>query len=435
MFIIGHTRFSVYSFEGETGAGLAAAQTADEEEYRRWLYDPERMAARTEIFTEEVLPQLARGIRDRDNIFHVVSYSSNLPAPYREALKEAESRYEFLRLNVQNSRAPAQLPPHDIVRSLLPWEPGQRVKFGAYRLDDDDLLAVDYFDRVLGYMKAARPGWKISFGYGFTGIRSDGKYFYLREDYSNFPSAGLMAVCVLNPAGRIIGDGRHGSHTKSNRYAPVITDSRHPAFFRGRNPTQDSLVDAHDKKDFLRRMHERLKHHSPVSRHVVLESFPALRGKLHTGLFNGKERVNLLPEPQVISSEGLTFPCAHPQAFTLAIDTKEKRDAHELAVLLAFEDEDGKSPDPRAWSRALEFQGIRHSRTLGFWVPVPHDEKGPHSHVTVQCPEGLRVAEVTLVVRRRPLTLTKFQSFPRLSSRASSRRWARLAHGAEPEQG
>ncbi|WP_460682081.1 glycosyltransferase [Nesterenkonia populi] len=77
MQIIGHTRFSVYSYGGSGTAGLNATQTT-EEEYLAWLYDEERLAARTETFIEEVLPQLERSIDGRGGISHVASYSSSL---------------------------------------------------------------------------------------------------------------------------------------------------------------------------------------------------------------------------------------------------------------------------------------------------------------------------------------------------------------------
>ncbi|PWD50874.1 hypothetical protein C8046_09635 [Serinibacter arcticus] len=197
MLFVGHTRFSL--LQPDSGAWRASngSRFSSHEDYRDYLFDPRRLGERTQIFVGEVLPQLAEGVRSH-RVRHVVSYPVDLPEPFRSELEAAAERYPFVVLDRQGpdgwSRSPM-----DVARSELAADGGM---FGFYRLDDDDLLTADYFDRMAAYVTEANTGFMVSFGAGITGLRTAEGYFNLRR--CHYP---MLAIGLLGCAGCIRGVG------------------------------------------------------------------------------------------------------------------------------------------------------------------------------------------------------------------------------------
>lgn len=158
---IGYTRFSVHQYESGSFKATSAAGGFSEAEYTDWLYAPDRLDTRTAIFIEESLPQLEQASQKFD-LVHIVAISPSLPEKYKTALQQARTRYPFLRIHETKQRAAPSHPNLQLVKTMLTKRGLAGQVFGMYRLDDDDLLPIDYFDRMTQYVTDEHVGYRVS---------------------------------------------------------------------------------------------------------------------------------------------------------------------------------------------------------------------------------------------------------------------------------
>jgi hypothetical protein len=249
---VGYTRFSI--FTPGSGAWVASnnSRFKTEDEYRDYLFSDERLATRARIFTELSIPALAKASRGYD-YYHVVTYNDFLPAKYREALEEAALRYPFLILD-KIVDGVGTMNAHRLLRRL--YEPGGRERgeaFGLFRLDDDDLLASNYFTQMAAYVRPDMVGFQVSLGRGVTALHSAGGFTNFREAYAPMNSMGLMSVGQVDDAGLLVLPA-DASHNRSDRTNPVVLDSRELSWLWVRHNTQDTTLTFGDEDRTLLEM-------------------------------------------------------------------------------------------------------------------------------------------------------------------------------------
>lgn len=278
MFFVGHTRFSLYlPTSGAWGATRRAISTAD---YRNYLFSENRLQPRAEMFLERSLPQIDLAIRGH-SVKHIVSFSDVLPGAYKDMLIDASQVYPWLVLDeyvdgqgVYNADrvASGMMRDHGCTKGI----------FGRYRLDDDDLLPVDYFDRMAAHMHEATVGMYVSFGMGFTAIQSGDRFWQARKVLQRMFSAGLLGVCRLNSDSSITRPLNYLSHHLADERSPVIVDSRSPGFFWNRSTLQDTNFSlSHVGVDRLNGELARLPEISSVEE--VVRLFPVLTDLIELG--------------------------------------------------------------------------------------------------------------------------------------------------------
>lgn len=282
MLFVGHTRFSV--FQPRSGAWKATNGTRfkTEEEYRSYLFSDERLANRADIFLNFSLPQVAKAAEGR-NVVHLVSYSHYLPEKYELRLIEAAKKYSFVVLD-KVSPSGEQLTTEDIARDELfskfssdPYQP-----FGVYRLDDDDLLPIDYFERHEKYVKEPFVGMQVSLGTGITAIYADGKFVNARRCYHPMLAIGFMSIQRFAEAG-LVRPKTNVSHNMSDRYFPVVLDSSGLGFLWTRQVEQDTSLGlaSSDREGILTSIRNHINVHPPIDQSDNFEKyFPLLGGKL-----------------------------------------------------------------------------------------------------------------------------------------------------------
>ncbi|GAB3845802.1 hypothetical protein GCM10028800_10670 [Nesterenkonia populi] len=340
-------------------------------------------------------------------------------------MKEAARHFEFFHLNLQDQAVGAYAPAA-VSRELLGWRPGRRVRFGSYRLDDDDLLAVDYFDRMFEYLETAKVGWKVSFGAGYTAVRSGGAYYNVRHERTRFPSAGLMGVCELTEKGEILGLGDDGPHRRSDWYKPVITDSTAPAFFRGRNRSQDSLLSGRTPKPFLTRILIRLRAKERASQAEVLNRtgilgdsglsrFPTLADRIHIDVGAQTESISLIEAPVVANRSRQRFPVPFPEGYMLSVQPNGEVSRNQLYVTAKFHTKGGSVVRDDRYESQMRPQGFQYHAKYGYWTPVPEDAWDSLSFFAVKAPDGASLASVGLVSPSVPTEVAKFEASPLLS--------------------
>ena len=233
---VGQTRFSI--FNPGSGAWKSSSKTDSnaEDDFAEYLYSDSRLAPRAEIFFNHSLPMLA-GAAERHRLLHIVSYSSNLPEKYRNQLESAALAHPFILLDEKEPGEQAsswmELVPPDL-------EVGDIV--GAYRLDDDDLLANDFFDRMSQYLDPAFAGMWVSFANGYTAVLSDGVVVNPRQLTWPKIAIGLTGIYRKDRGQTFSGPSLRGGHNRVDQNSPVILDSREPSFLWLRSTGQDSLV-------------------------------------------------------------------------------------------------------------------------------------------------------------------------------------------------
>ncbi|GAB3843643.1 glycosyltransferase [Nesterenkonia populi] len=306
---IGHTRFSVHQYESGSFVATRKEGGFSRDEYTAWLYDDERLSTRTAIFLEESLPQLAEAAQGNE-LLHIVAISPSLPEKYKSALEQARAQYKFLRIHETKMRAAPSQPNLRLVKKMLTKRGMEGKVFGMYRVDDDDLLPIDYFERMGPYVTDEHVGYRVSLPRGIGAVRAQDGYILPWSFYEAKSSAGFLTVHRFSPDGqKIYGlEARHHlkGHHKADRNFPVILDARAPGFFRARHRTQDSTLSSSSGPFFTRVTDQALGKPS-VSLDEIKKAFPCAASRIFASASELAASANLLAVPATIDTNPLTF--------------------------------------------------------------------------------------------------------------------------------
>lgn len=277
---IGRTRFSLYS--PNSGAWVASnGSRLSEPEYLDYLYSPQRMDPRCEIFFNITLPMLA--IASEGLLFrHIVSYSAIMPTQYQAQLEEAAARFPFLvldRVDAGADGADVARLARDIMRAAgLP----ATTVFGSMRLDDDDALSADYFEQMAPYVTQAHVGFVVSLGRGVTALYEDGQLYYARDAVFPLHSKGHLSVCRFDGSGDLQAP-LSAPHNWADRFNPVILDSREFSHLWVRSVTQDTALYQHGRGEGAQLARIRVDMDQYPALSVPVDAvFPVLAGKIYT---------------------------------------------------------------------------------------------------------------------------------------------------------
>lgn len=235
MNFLGHTRFSIYDPQSPSWRLSRKYKGKDLASYRADLFSDARLQTRADIFIKHSLPVIDAAKGDH-RLIHIVNYSPELPERYQKKLKAAEEKYDWLILDEQTgSRKSLDL--DTFAKSN--FENG--TVYAEYRLDDDDLLSVNYFDLLANYLRPDLVGYVVSLGLGVEAYYQDGIFYSPRIEHRPKIAIGLARICEVTPRG--IRGPKRVSHTSSDLWNPLIVDSREPAFLHTFHLEQDSSVD------------------------------------------------------------------------------------------------------------------------------------------------------------------------------------------------
>lgn len=247
------TRFSVFEPSSPQWNLSKDSKTQEDlESYKKLLFNENRLNIRMHIFKDLSLP-LINQMSGKHHIIHIVHYSSSLPIKYKNSLLELSKKYSFIRLLETDYETKGIK--NDSVNGIMQNEllkinsSTDRLYFGYAMLDDDDLLSVDFLDRMSRYIKPSLVGMWVSFGRGITGYYDveKKKLSNIRESYLPKINIGFMGVCQFDIKNKVVTLPKHGNHMKKDMYAPVVLDSREISYLWIRHNFQDTLE---DKTDF-----------------------------------------------------------------------------------------------------------------------------------------------------------------------------------------
>lgn len=272
---IGQTRFSLFLPGSSAWKATSKDNHRDLNSYREYLYSDDRMQLRSRIFFDHSIPLLARASKNH-RIRHIVSYSKSLPYVYRSQLENAAKEFGFLVLDER----PDGVGPSDW-RELLDFEVGLEDLVGVYRLDDDDLLSDDYFDRARKYLNQPFVGMRLSFGRVAQVLYSEGKFSLPRDSRHPMNAIGLMDI------GQKISTFEYelpkvASHNRSDTVGPVILESSSISSLWIRSGLQDtSIGKSPDQRE--RQIRDKLIALPTVSKSVFTSKFPTLVNEVNFG--------------------------------------------------------------------------------------------------------------------------------------------------------
>ena len=186
---------------------------------------------------------------------HVVHISETLPLKYKTALKEAERKFDFLRIEEVDRFVAPSSPSKKMIRTIVNERNPDQGIFGIYRLDDDDVLPVDFFSRMAPYIDPEHVGWRVSFPNSMSAVR--GRSTYHRPWFKYFPkaAAGLLSIHQLTSEANILGlqtKAPKKGHLNLDTLFPTVLDARGPGFFQARHESQDSTLTSVPEPFFTR---------------------------------------------------------------------------------------------------------------------------------------------------------------------------------------
>lgn len=380
---IGTTRFSLFQ-PGSNAWNLTKRATDNSgPSLEDLLYAPERIEPRLDIFINLSLPLIASAASEH-LIKHTVLYSDEMPSKYKSQLEDAAQEYEFLVLNkhVDGKPDPRIPGPHMSAKKHF----GDNATYGIYRLDDDDLLAVNFFNEASRYLNPEFAGMRLSFASGVTGLYEDGKFSYLKATYHPMIAIGLMSICHRVDAHTIV-QPADAPHILSDRYDPVVVDARQPMFFWTRHADQDTdFGTGVSKKAAREKILKELNARTSVDdTDEVSKLFPTIEERLQVTVFEP-----LSTEDVQVGDLPVSLPipaCARVIELKLTVDAPEGNPPRGGLVAFEFERIDGGrldveevaveglnlSPNPGiGWYKYLATSGGTTSQTVTVSIASMH---------------------------------------------------------------
>lgn len=246
---LGITRFSLFTPNAK-GWNLSKSAKNEKsiEDYKKNLFDSSRLNERLNLFFNISLPSLDIIKKDYEYL-HIIQISDQLPNYYKEKIQKYAENYSFLKIQEFDIYGNASKNLFDIINENI--ELCFEKKFvGFFNLDDDDLLALDFFDKTQKYINEDFFNYGISFGSGITGLISGNTVFEARESYKPKINIGLMKIGSVSLNGLSI--PKNSNHIFIDKFMPTIIDSREVMYFWARHFNQDSSNSFNDTHEQLR---------------------------------------------------------------------------------------------------------------------------------------------------------------------------------------
>lgn len=292
MYFIGCTRFSLYI----PGSNAWDISKVSEDNYLSQLYSDARMAARFDIFFNKAVP-LYEDMAKRFFYKHVIQYSAVMPEKWKNKLFEEAAKYDFIVLSEAGEN-----PISSTIKEILADQPSGTIAY--FRVDDDDILSVDYLSELKNYVNENYEGMIVSFGCGLVATYVDGVFRDFRQCYRRFLALGLAFIGGYNAEKKEYWLPRYNGHETVDRHSPAIVDSRTPAFIWTHHEFQDTKVRSGGVAGAVS---SRLKGYSRITSIRDYEKkFPTLKNEMKFLLENNEEILFL--EKSRVSVDRVKFP-------------------------------------------------------------------------------------------------------------------------------
>lgn len=298
------------------------------------LFSSARLDPRVEIFLNLTVPQLQLAASEY-HLRHIVQISPQLPEETKSRLREAAAEHPFL---VVSEQATARGHKEDLdshIREVASLVDSPDGLFARFRLDDDDILASDYFDQLSRYVNAANVGMNVSFGSGYQAAYYSGVIFDLRNLYHPRNSMGMAQICRVRASGRIEWRS-YSNHARSDLEVPTILDSRFPTVLSLKHNGQDTFAKEDGGKKFdkatrLLAVEQPADYDSLEGRFPVVKSHCVSAAQSQVLLDNGSFPVELQTDAQAAR-----FTISGPGIFELDLEYESSDAADDRRIFVAL---------------------------------------------------------------------------------------------------
>lgn len=376
---VGHTRFSLYNPKSSSWRASNGSKFSSSEDYKNYLYSEKRLDIRAEIFINQSLPQIQLASNGH-KVKHIVSYSESLPIKYQLLLEEACQKYCFLILDKHTENRDA-VDPHTVASYML--NSGSGV-YGLYRLDDDDLLSIDYFDQMSQYIYPSNAGFNISLALGLTTMLDSKKYKNIKISHWPMHSMGLLSVCYRNGDGVVIAP-KPTPHNNADRENPVILDSRNISYLWVRHPGQDTSLNMSDN-DAKNELLKDIQKYNPITPGLDINSkFPSI-----SNITIDTKNYNLIKDSFLLKS-AKSFPVnLEGIGFTLRMDTQGVDGCPKYGALISF--------SISGANENIEIPGMHLSTNpnIGYYRYIEIGNSILSKEYDFSLPKGVRCEKITL---------------------------------------
>lgn len=221
--------------------------------FKQEMLQPSRLDFRLKLFCDFALPSLQKfnheAINDSSGevVFKVlINASSLLPVQHKEKLLEIEKDNDFLEVifSPEENANIRQLTLKKMKK--LHGDSDDDTLFLTMRMDDDDALSNDFYEKLNKYARKEFSGFGVSFPNGYIGYLDDGGGLIGFRNY-NKPKIAI-GLCYIKFMKKIQKKGFKsiycfGSHGMLDRKAPVIIDSSFKSYVRTAHIASDVYGD------------------------------------------------------------------------------------------------------------------------------------------------------------------------------------------------
>lgn len=280
--VVLHTVIIRYSLLLEDHKAWVIART-DLDTYKNTLFNDKRLKLRFELFKNLTLPSLAQQklIQERlegtdtHKLQVFLATSQQLPEKYKQKLDELAREFRWLNIcYLPSSGVGLETVATDYIERLFS-NIEKPILYSSIRLDDDDILSVDFLNRLETYVTKENIGRAITFANGYYGVYSSEKNSFTKTSDIFYPKLALGLAFVnkydkngySNKIKTIYGAG---NHSLIDRRVPVITDGKKPSYIR----TLHIHADSHDENKLSRSLKKNNLIHPIKVMQTIGMSFP-----------------------------------------------------------------------------------------------------------------------------------------------------------------
>lgn len=233
------------------------------------------MIMRCEIFAKAV--QIYQQMSELHPYRHIVHYSDVMPERWIKFLKDLADMFPVLLLDEVGERGRKSASTMQSHMNTVGADSGPMAWF---RIDDDDLLSVDYLDALSPYVEEANIGRGVSFGRGLAAMHTAEGLSNFRFVHNPLGSAGLAYIGRFDSStGQVNLPGEPG-HPRTDLHFPVILDSTDVKFVWIHHLGQDTKSDATEAANNRRIEGTFAKWEKVPSPDDFVSKFPSLRRDL-----------------------------------------------------------------------------------------------------------------------------------------------------------
>lgn len=271
--IFGVTNFSVLI--KNKGKFLLANES--HKEYIQKLFNPSRLSLRFEMFSKMTIPSLSLMEKEGINYKHFVVYSNSLPDCFKSKLLDISYKYSFIELiGVEYLD---ELNIREYMLRFFKEKSQKKSIFGYFSLDDDDVLSVDYLQRMKKYLNKSFVGMNIVFSKGYTTYyEKETDYLLLREVRFPFINIGQMRICEYDGDKGIFIPAT-GSHMLTDLSVPTVIDSTNYSFIWLRHLSQDTSS-TFNNIEYIKKINIDLNRY-PVTKYIDFQKFPLIKNYIY----------------------------------------------------------------------------------------------------------------------------------------------------------